>query len=469
MRNLTPRDSTQNNLQGASYQASARPVIKSAVGLYQFSPESVVRPFTEKGIAHVVRTAHENDMRVRVMGALHSAVPLAATEGICISLDRYNRVLSVKGNLVTVQAGIRLHELNDALATYGLALPTLGTIALQTVAGAISTGTHGGSLQRTSLSGYVEAMRMVRADGSVVEVEKGQSEFEGCAIALGLLGVISTVTFRCVPAFCLRSEIESLPMAELLERFDEIHTRNEYVDMRYSPITDKAHVVRMNRTQEPIANGGWQPGSSNRISHALTDTTNKLAQRLFLTHKVNWLQRWGIARYDRAIYTGAYGRSDFVLTHFDVTSTDLLANDERSQLDPVADMEVAVPYDLACEALATLRDYFQRSQRFPCMHIHLRTQAAESFWLSPTQGDRICWIEFWEYPITGHFFAEMMALLAPFEPRGHWGKQLPNEPSQLYAEWDKFAALKQAWDAQGTFSNNYLNRYFKPLSSYARV
>lgn len=448
-----------------------RPLIKSAVGLYEFSPQAIAQPKTEQDLLDIVQYAREKNLRVKAIGARHSAVPLPATEGLCVSLDQYKKVLQVDGLLVTVQSGIRLCELNDFLAQHGLALPVLGTIALQTVAGAISTGTHGGSLHHTSLSGYVEAMRIVRSDGTVAQIHKEDEEFGGVAIALGSLGLISTITFRCVPAFSLGTSVITLPMTSFLDRFDALNRQNQYVDIRYSPITDKAHLALINPTTEPLSeNGGWEPPDNNAWVQGATNRINKLAQQLFLTHKFNWLQRWGLERYDRCIYTEAYGRSDFVLTHFDATSTDLLANEDRSNLDPVADMEVAVPYSKAVDAISVLRQHFQSTQRFPSMHIHIRCQAADSAWLSPTRGEDICWIEFWEYPCTGKFFAEMMALLEPFEPVGHWGKQLPGKHllassksqrqhrlQHQYPQWDSFIQLRREWDPDGMFANDYLD------------
>lgn len=438
---------------------SSRPTITSAVGLYQFSPAKLFRPTCEAEIVRAVNWAVARGLRVKAIGALHSLIPLPATEGACLVLDEYDEVLDVTGHLVTVQSGMRLGQLNEHLADRGLALPTLGTIAQQSVAGAISTGTHGGSLHRASLSGYVQAMRIVRADGSVIEVDRDRDElFDAVAISLGALGIISTVTFRCVPAFSLQTEVRSFAMPDFLHRFDEIHRQHQYADMRYSPICDRVHAALMNPTLAPLSeNGGWQPMPTNQLAQALGDRVNKLAQRLFQTHRVNWLQKWGFERYDRTVYATPYGRSDFVLTHFDATSTDLLANEERHHLEPVGDMEVAVDCDRAPAALAALRDYFQTTRQFPAMHVHIRTQAAEPFWLSPTCGHPICWIEFWEYPRTGKFLRTMTDLLAPFNPRGHWGKQLPTAPEGQYAKWTEFQALRQQWDPQGTFANAYLD------------
>ncbi|MEL7351404.1 MAG: D-arabinono-1,4-lactone oxidase [Cyanobacteria bacterium P01_A01_bin.116] len=464
--------------------SSARPCFTSAVGLYQFSPQQVCRPSTEQEIVQAVQQAAKEQVRVRAIGALHSAVPLPATEGLCLVLEDYCQVVKVEGLLVTVQSGMRLRSLNDFLATQGLALPTLGTIAEQSVAGAISTGTHGGSLHCQSLSGYVQSLSIVRADGRVIQLHRGEDVFNAGAIALGALGIISTVTFSCVRAFSLQTQVRTVPMPTLLETFEAIHQENQFVDMRYSPITDQVHMALINPMRSPSLkrdanslnhhlNSSAQNTSSfyHKLTQTLTDKINKTAQKLFATHKFNALQRWGIQRYDRRLYAEVSGRSDFVLTHFDATSTDLLSNEAETNinLEPVADMEVAISYDLASAALRVLREHFQRSQRFPSMHIHLRTQAAEPFWLSPTCQEPICWLEFWEYPSTGKFFKEMLTLLKPFSPRGHWGKQLPANPAEQYARWSDFVDIRQQWDPKGMFSNAYLDSIFQPVPSAAAL
>lgn len=456
---------TPFNAQTAIDEGSAtRPVLQSAVSLYRFSPARVEHPRTEAEIVQAVRIAAQQQLPVRAIGSLHSAAPIPVTEGVCLVLDCYRDLVQVAGSLVTVQSGMKLAELNQVLAQYGLALPILGTIVQQTVAGAISTGTHGGSLHHQCLSGYVQSLRLIRADGSLIECDRTQSQFNAVAVSLGLLGIISTVTFQCVPAFSLQSTVCALPMEQFLQEFEAIQQTNQYVDMRYSPITDTVQLVLINPAAEPILeNGGWQPTLKSQQEWQRTDFINKFAQRLFNTHKFNWLQRWGFAQYDKTVYASPYGRSDFVLTHFDATSDDLISNGELAELEPVGDMELAVPYAQAQAALTCLRNHFHTSRRYPTMHIHLRCTAADQFWLSPAYRLAICWLEFWEYPCTGKFFAEMVELLQPFDLRGHWGKQIPVAPAYLqqqYEQWPAFQALRQAWDPDRRFANAYLDHYF---------
>lgn len=455
---------------------SGRPILTSAMSLYSFSPTAVVHPTTEEEIVQGVQLAAQHHLKVRAIGSLHSLAPIPATDGVCFVLDQYNQLISIEGQLVTVQAGMKLWELNQVLAQHGLALPILGTIALQTVAGAISTGTHGGSLHHPCLSGYVQALRLIRADGSVLVLDRTHDHFNAAVISMGMLGIVSTITLQCVPAFSLQTEVCSLPMETFLETFDAIQQQNHYVDMRYSPITDTVQLALINPSAESILeSGGWHAKIKNHQDWKRTDFINKLGVRLFNTHKLNWLQRWCVRLYEQTVYSSPYGRSDFVLTYFDSgsidcvlnclgTPSDSLSHKQKNNLDPVADMELAIPYTQAQAALSCLRAYFHKTRRYPSMHIHMRCTAVDDFWLSPAYGQTICWLEFWEYPRTGKFFQEMVELLKPFQCRGHWGKQIPIESAYLkqqYGRWADFLALRQAWDPDRRFANPCLDAYFE--------
>jgi L-gulono-1,4-lactone dehydrogenase len=465
---------TLNTEIAKSARPERRPVLHSALSLYRFSPATVVHPTNETELVQVIQAAAQQNLKIRAIGSLHSLAPIPATDGMCIVLDQYKQVVSIEGNLVTVQAGMKLCELNQVLAPHGLALPTLGTIALQTVSGAISTGTHGGSLHLQSLSNYVQALRLIRADGSVIDLDRSQDLFKAVVISMGLLGIVSTVTFQCVPVFSLQTQVCSMPMETFLQQFDQIQQTNRFVDMRYSPITDSVQLALINPSAEPILeNGGWCLTVKSKQEWKRTDVINKLALRLFHTHKVNGLQRWCLQRYEQNVYASPYGRSDFVLTCFDITSAefaltyppsdDQFSTGTHEKHDPLGDIEVAIPYVQAQEALSCLRNHFHKTRRYPALQIHIRCTAADDLWLSPAYGQAICWLEFWEYPRTGLFFQEVLELLKPFRFRGHWGKEIPVESvylKQQYEKWNEFLDLRQQWDPDRRFSNRCLDRYF---------
>ena len=148
---------------------------------------------------------------------------------------------------------MKLRDINDALADADRALQISGAIAEQTVSGAISTATHGGSIHYGSISDYVEALRIVRADGSVAEVRRGDDAFAAAAVSLGALGVISTVTLRCVPAFSLQGQKSVEHIDHVLANFDRLQHEHSYVDMLYSPLTGDVEVLTIDPPGSPLA------------------------------------------------------------------------------------------------------------------------------------------------------------------------------------------------------------------------
>ena len=111
------------------------------------------------------------------LGGGHSFTPVAVTDGVHIrldSLDALERVAPQEDGTthVTVGAGIRLGALNTLLAERGLAMRNLGDIDKQSIAGAISTGTHGTGAQLGGLATQVVGARLVTATGEVVETSR---------------------------------------------------------------------------------------------------------------------------------------------------------------------------------------------------------------------------------------------------------------------------------------------------------
>src|SRR5262245_3142540 len=137
------------------------------------APVAIERPRTEDEIVAIVRSAEAAGERVKVFGAGHSFTAIALTDGHLLSLDGHSQILHTdsQNHRVTVQAGIRLQKLNEELHARGLAMPNLGDIAYQSIAGAISTATHGTGRDFGGIATQVVGMRIVAGDGSVIECD----------------------------------------------------------------------------------------------------------------------------------------------------------------------------------------------------------------------------------------------------------------------------------------------------------
>lgn len=137
-------------------------------------PAARAAPASEAYVAALVSRASSARGHVKVIGGGHSLSDIGMTDGTLLSLDRMRAVLHVDSTAcqVTVQAGIRLYGLVAELDTRGLALSILGSITQQSIAGAISTGTHGWSLRHSNLASFVRGMRLVTARGAILDLDE---------------------------------------------------------------------------------------------------------------------------------------------------------------------------------------------------------------------------------------------------------------------------------------------------------
>ena len=152
---------------------------------------------------------------------------------------------------VVVRAGTRLKDLNAALAARGLALPIVGSIAEQAIAGALSTATHGSSLVHGNLASLVTAVQLVDGKGDLLDIPSGDPRLPGARVHLGALGVLTSITLRVVPAFRLAEEIEQIPISEATRNLEAIAHSAEYVKVWWIPRTQETQVYRYHRTDEP--------------------------------------------------------------------------------------------------------------------------------------------------------------------------------------------------------------------------
>ncbi len=163
---------------------------------HRWQPAARAVPATEAEVVALVAQARERGHRVKAIGAGHSWSDAAVTAGTQVSLDGLRRVLAVDlaTGCVRVEAGIRLHELSTALAPHGLTLQNLGSIAQQSLAGAIATATHGTGLNNGHLGTQIVGARVVTGTGAVVSLDAQDQRLDAVRVHLGALGVVTELT-----------------------------------------------------------------------------------------------------------------------------------------------------------------------------------------------------------------------------------------------------------------------------------
>ena len=201
-----------------------------------------------------MRKAAAAGERVKVIGGRHSFTDTAMTDGHLLSLDAMNQVLAVDGNDVTVQAGIRLRDLNERLSELGLAMPNLGDINVQSIAGATSTATHGTGVEFANLATNIVGLEIVTGDGTVLRADE-QHEPELLRVArvgLGALGHphrgdAALRARRSTSAPSRRIE----PLADVLADFGNVMRSTDHVEFYLMPGARRCQVKRNTRTDEP--------------------------------------------------------------------------------------------------------------------------------------------------------------------------------------------------------------------------
>jgi D-arabinono-1,4-lactone oxidase len=228
-----------------------------------------MRPQSVQEIQKIVHLARRMRRRVVTVGCAHSPSDLTCTSGWMVNLDDFKEVLKVdkESKTMTVQAGIRLHDMNLRAKEHGLTMPNLGSIDEQSLAGAIATATHGSSLSHGLLSDRVQSLRIVLANGQAVRCSAKQSPdlFRAALVSLGALGIVVEIEFEMIEASDIEWTQTIRPMADVLADWDNgLWTTNEFVRVWWLPYMKRAIVWRADKTTKPRIEPqySWYGGSA---------------------------------------------------------------------------------------------------------------------------------------------------------------------------------------------------------------
>lgn len=432
------------------------PVWKNWAGNQQCAPTAISRPKTEEGLVRIVQDATSTRTRLKVVGSGHSFTGIALTDGRLIDLSRYQKVLAVdreKGT-VTVQAGIRLSRLNEELDARGLAMENLGDIAYQSISGAISTATHGTGARFGGLATQVVGLRIIAGDGSIIDCspEVEPDVFRAARVGLGALGIVSTVTLQCVPAFNLHAREMPMPVDDVLDSLDEHVDGNEHFEFFWLPHTRWALTKRNNRTDKPLApRSRWQEFRDDiLISNLAFGAICKIGQ----------LRPSLIPQLVRSLPGAA--RLHYIDKSYRVFATPRLVR--------FYEMEYAIPREAAKQAVNRLRDFVKRSGLMISFPVEVRFAAADDIFLSTAHGRDTCYIAVHVYQGSQYqqYFEAVEDIMDDYDGRPHWGKlhfQTAETLAPRYPEWEAFQRLRARLDPQGLFANPYLDRVLGPLRS----
>jgi L-gulonolactone oxidase len=407
------------------------------------APAHHLRP----GSRDEVRAAVAAARRVRVAGSGHSFTGAPLTDDTLLSLERLDRVLDADpgSGLVRVEAGITLAALSEELDARGLALPNLGDIAAQTLAGALATGTHGTGARLPNLAAQVEGIELVLAGGEERALTRADGDLLRAArVGLGTLGAVVAVTLRCVPAFALHGLDRPEPLEAVLADLQARADRHAHFEFWTFPHSD----VALTRTNTPTDAPPAPPARAREwVGEVLVDNgafsaVCRLGRRF--PAAIPALNRFA---------AGAATRRERVDRSFRVFASPRLVR--------FTEMEYALPRARAVEAVRRVKAILERHPvSFP---LELRFAAADDALLSPAFERDTAYIAVhayagmpWEAP-----FREVEAVLAGWGGRPHWGKRSFLTAAELaprYPGWGAWQAARAELDPARVFTNRWAER-----------
>jgi FAD-linked oxidoreductase len=425
-------------------------------GLESAEPRSVLTPASTEDVVEAVVAARESRETVKMVGTGHSFTGIAAPGDVMLRPDGLTGIVGVdrEAMTVTAYAGTRLSVLNEELERVGLSLHNMGDIAEQTLAGAVSTGTHGTGGVAAGLAAQLAGFRLVTGTGEVLDASRSENTdlFELGRVGLGALGILTTVTFAVEPAFLLEAHEQPMAWDEALDSFDSMVEESHHCDMYWFPHTDRMLTKRNTRLDADLSEArpvsrlrGWVDDEllSNTVFGALTAVANRVPRVVPRMNQVS----------ARALSARTY--SD--VAHRVFTSPRRVVFRE---------MEYAVPRAAGLDALREARRVVDASDWKISFPVEIRVAPADDVALSTAYERDSFYLAFHthhrsDWRTHTAYLSAMEAVMRDHDGRPHWGKLHTRTAADLapaYPRFGEFLALRDRLDPDRVFANDYLGR-----------
>ena len=402
------------------------------VGNQAFVARHKGEPASEDELAALVAQAARENLGVRVAGSGHSFTPVVATSGLLLSLSKMQGIVSadLASKRVTVRTGTRIGDIGRALKGMGLSLANQGDIDTQAIAGAVSTGTHGTGVALGCLSTQAVGMRLVTADGAVLDIA-GDADPETMAaaqVAVGMLGVMSTVTLQVVDAYNLREKQWRDSFEACMEQHDQLAADNRHFSFFWCPTPESRHLYCL---------PDLAAVSPVKREHDVCEM-----KVMNVTDEAPFADE---ATFERVAYSSEIYPIEYVPNFHE--------------------LEYAIPVERGKEALGRVRALMIAKHANCIYPVEYRFVAGDEGMLSPyyrrpsvtisvSGGPGI---DYWNYLI------DVDAILREYGARPHWGKlhfNTRDDMPALYPRYEAFQAIRRRLDPEGRFLNDHLRALF---------
>jgi L-gulono-1,4-lactone dehydrogenase len=425
-------------------------------GLETAFPSRVEQPDGVAAVVGAVERARADRSTVKMVGTGHSFTAIAAPEAALLTPQRLSGIVAVDRDAMTVTAlaGTPLKVLNAGLEGLGLSLHNMGDIAEQTLAGAISTGTHGTGGVTAGLSAQVAGLELVTGTGEVLRATPRENPdvLDLARLGLGSLGILTTVTFRVEPLFLLAAHEQPMSWDEALGSFNELASDSHHLDLYWFPHTDRMLLKRNDRLDADLSEAeplprwrGWLDDDflANTVFGAACTAANQVPAV--------------IPRLNGVLARAVTARSYSDVAHRVFTS--------RREV-VFREMEYAVPREAGLPALREARRAIEAADWRIGFPVEVRVAPADDVPLSTAFGRDTMYLAFHTHHRSdwrdhAAYFTAMEAIMRAHDGRPHWGKLHTRTAADLasaYPRFGDFLAMRDRLDPDRVFANAHLRR-----------
>ncbi len=420
-------------------------------GNVQSQPKQIAMPESVNEVVQLVLACQKAGTRIRVVGSGHSFTRLVQTEDCLLSLDHLQGIVSVDpaSDTVEVWAGTKLKTLGHLLHQAGYSQENLGDINAQSIAGAVSTGTHGTGIHFGSISTQVVGLTVVTASGELLEVsEQSRPElFKAMQVSLGLLGIIVRIKLRVLPAYRLRYQSRRMQLEECLSSLETFKTEHRHFEFFIFPYSDTVQVKFMNETNDPPSgNQRWSYLKKMVVENGLFWLLSESCRlRPSLTKSVSRLSAQSVP----SVHESGYSHQLFA----------------TPRLVRFYEMEYCLPTEHMGDVILELRQAIEQERFAVHFPLECRYVKKDDIWLSPAYERDSAFIAVHMYKGMPYeaYFARMEEIFARYGGRPHWGKMhsmTAEQLHQVYPRLPDFLVIRSELDPDGLFVNPYLAELF---------
>ena len=391
--------------------------------------------------------------KVRFYGNKQSSSDIAAGTETLIDMKTYNKIINIdsQNKRITIQSGAPLELLIDTAEENKWCIPCLPDINTITIGGAISTGTHGtnGKL----LSEYIYSCRLLKANGEIITLNKGDELFEAAKVSLGTLGIITEITFQCEDIFYLHLKEGPEKDSRWLKNIKNELAEFDFLRILWLPHTGHGYAIKGKKVS---ADFSIKPKLGPKFLKHRRTASKVLYKN---THKAPWFT----AIANKILYFGFFRSKK---EHFGSLYQATVTKSRGSTLELA---EWTVDLDKFPLVFKELKKTINSWKNDAFIHIPMdvRFVKKDNSWLSYAHKKDIvtmgCVCRNANAANEYEAFKTVEEIFIKHGGRPHWGKRFSakdKELSRLYPKWEDFKKTRNELDPTDKFLNPYLTSLF---------